>query len=106
MDLTEQIDFFLPRLSRRTIRRIACDSWGYSDVDLRTRVELRCLELLLSLHMLKPEKEFKWTDQGRKASGYPVTYHNERLLIFPAYGVERVRTYVLFNAMSDLLKKR
>ena len=29
-----------------------------------------------------------------------------RLLIAPVYGIRTPRTYVLFNAMSDLLKKR
>lgn len=64
MDLTDIIDYFLPRLSPRKIRRIARMSWGRPK-NLRAR-----------------------------------------LLIAPVHGIRAPRTYVLFNAMSDLLKKR
>ena len=56
--------------------------------------------------MPKPEKEYKWIDAEHLESGYPVTYHHTRLLIAPVHGIRAPRTYVLFNTMSDLLKKR
>lgn len=67
MDLTDIIDYFLPRLSPRKIRCIARMSWGRPK-NLRARVYIR-------------------------------------LLIAPVHGIRAPRTYVLFNAMSDLLKK-
>ena len=85
MDLTDIIDYFLPRLSPRKIRYIARMSWGRPK-NLRARVYIRLAEHL--------------------ESGYPVIYHHTRLLIAPMYGIRAPRTYVLFNAMSDLLKKR
>jgi hypothetical protein len=105
MDLTDIIDYFLPRLSPRKIRYIARMSWGRPK-NLRARVYILLAELVLALSMRKPEKEYKWIDAEHLESGYPVTYHHTRLLIAPTHGIRAPRTYVLFNAMSDLLKKR
>ena len=45
MDLTDIIDYFLPRLSPRKIRCIARMSWGRPK-NLRARVYIRLAELL------------------------------------------------------------
>lgn len=106
MDLTQHIDYFLQRLSRRKIMMLAWGSWGFPPNSLRVRLEIRLLELILSLCMPKPEETEKRLEDGRYARGYPVTYHNEHILVFPAYLIVAPRVYVLFNAMRDLLKKR
>lgn len=105
MDLTDHIDYFLPRLSPRKIKCVARRSWG-KPRNLRTRVYIRLAELVLALSMPKPEKEYKWIGAERLEAGYPIIYRGKRLLIAPMYGIKCPRTYVLFNVMSDLLKKR
>lgn len=106
MDLTELVDYFLPRVTPQRIRRIARRSWGVRNTKLSVRLALRLLELILSLLMPKPEKEYKWIGAERLESGFPVTYHHTRLLIAPMPGIRGVRTYVLFNTMTHLLGKR
>lgn len=106
MDLTERIDYFLPRVPPRKIKRIARRSWGAPNPKMSFRLALRLLEFLLSMLMPKPEKELKRLEDGSFAVGYPVIYHGDHLLIMPMYGIKYPRTYVLFNAMTLLLKKR
>ena len=106
MDLTELIDYYiLPRLSPRAIRFVARNSWGRPR-NLRTRLTVRLAELALSAYMPKPELVYKRDDDGDMVAVYPVRYRRHNLLIIPMYEIRCVRTYVVFNAICRLLKKR
>lgn len=105
MDLTELIDYFLPRVSLRGVRHVANQSWGTPNRKLSIRLAMRLLELLLAMRMPKPEKRAEQLEDGSFAVGYPVIYRQRKLLIMPMYGIRQPRTYVLFNAICHLLKK-
>nr|DAD93078.1 MAG TPA: hypothetical protein [Siphoviridae sp. ctHEr2] len=104
MDLSMHIDYLLPRLSRRAIRKAAYESWGRPSC-LRNRFVVRLIEIFLSAAMPKPKISLVRTEDGSEAEGYPVIYHGEHLLIMPMSGIRCVRTYVLCGAMKGLLKR-
>lgn len=106
MDLTEIIDYYiLPRLSPRTIRFVARNSWGRPR-NLRTRLTIRLVEIGLSAYMPKPELVYKRDEDGDEIAVYPVRYRRRNLLITPMYGIRCTRVYVVFDAICYLLKKR
>ena len=106
MDLTELIDYYiLPRLSPRTIKFVARNSWGRPR-NLRTRLAIRALELALSAYMPKPELMHERDEDGDMIAVYPVRYRRHDLRIIPMYGIRCERVFVLFDTVCYLLKKR
>lgn len=106
MDLTELIDYYiLPHLNPRMIRFVARNSWGRPR-NLRTRIAIRAIELGLSAFMPKPELVYERDDNGGMVAVYPARYRRRNLLIVPTPGIRCARTYVTFNAIRHLSKKR